>query len=141
MSYFKNFGSSIYSHATKDVKKKLEPTIELGIFVGYSDTPHNYRAYLPAHMMTVVKRDVKFDEDKAMQLYRERDLELHAVEELLVPKDEPQDVEKLHEEDHGLAEPTHTESSTIHGRRCTTEADRLSLDPEEHVGAPTSLLR
>ena len=33
----------------------------------------------------------------------ERDLDLHADEELLVPKDEPQDVEQPHAEDHGVA--------------------------------------
>ena len=36
---------------------------------------------------------MKFDEDKAIQLSLHRELELHAVEELLAAKDEPQDVE------------------------------------------------
>ena len=36
--HFKIFGSSVYVHVTKDAKKKLEPTIEIGIFVGYTDT-------------------------------------------------------------------------------------------------------
>ena len=44
--------------------------------------------------MTVVRRDVKFDEDKAMQFSLERELDFHADEELLVLKDEPQDVEQ-----------------------------------------------
>jgi hypothetical protein len=34
VSHFKNFGSSVYLHVTKDSKKKLEPTVEVGIFVG-----------------------------------------------------------------------------------------------------------
>ena len=42
----------------------------------------------------------------------ERELDLHVEEELLVPKDEPQDVEKPHVEDHGVAETTHAEPST-----------------------------
>ena len=45
VSYFKFFGSSLYFHVTKYAKKKLEPTSEVGIFVGYVDTPHNYRVY------------------------------------------------------------------------------------------------
>jgi len=36
------FGSSVYCHVTKDARKKLEPTTELVIFVGYINTPHNY---------------------------------------------------------------------------------------------------
>ena len=46
-----------------------------------------------AHKMTVVKRDVKFEEDKTMRLSLERELKFHAGEEILAPKDEPQDVE------------------------------------------------
>ena len=66
--YFKIFGSYVYFHVTKDVRKKLEPTIELGIFVGYNDTPHKYRVYFLAYRMTMVRRDVKLNEQKAMQL-------------------------------------------------------------------------
>ena len=42
VSHFKIFGSSVYVHVTKDARKKLEPTTEIGIFVGYTETPHNY---------------------------------------------------------------------------------------------------
>ena len=66
VSYFKNFGSSIYFHVTKDSRKKLEPTDEIGIFLGYIDTPHNHRGYLPKSRMNVFRRDVNFDEEKAM---------------------------------------------------------------------------
>jgi len=71
----------------------------------------------------------------------ERELDLHANEELLVPKDEPKDVEQPHEEDHGVVETTHAEPSTKHGRRCTKEAEKLILDVTKHVGAPTSQRR
>ena len=79
---------------TKDARKKLEPTAEVGIFVGYTDTPHNYRVYLPEIRKTVVRRDIKFHEEKAMKCSLEREPHLHADEELLVPKDEPQDVDQ-----------------------------------------------
>ena len=69
----------------------------------------------------------------------ERELDLHANEELLVPEEEPQDVEQPHAEDHGVVEKNHAEPSTKNCRRCTTEADRLRLDVVEHVVAPTSL--
>ena len=40
-----------------------------------------------------------------------------------------------------MEETIHAEPSTRHGRRRTTEADRLRLDATEHVGAPTSQRR
>lgn len=39
VSHFRIFGSSVYFHVIKDAWNKLEPTTELGIFVGYTDTP------------------------------------------------------------------------------------------------------
>ena len=39
---------------------------------------------------------------KALKLLLERALHLHVEEELLVPKDEPQDVDQPQEEDHGV---------------------------------------
>ena len=93
ISHLKIFGSPVYIHVTKDAKKKLEPTVEVGIFVGYTETPHNYRVYFPDIRMTVVQWDIKFHEEKAMKLSLERELHLHAEEEL-VPKDEPLDVDQ-----------------------------------------------
>ena len=66
VAHFRIFGSSIYFHVAKDARKKLEPIAKLGIFLGYTNTLHNYRVYLPSHMMIVVHRDLKFDEEKAM---------------------------------------------------------------------------
>ena len=75
-------------HVMKDSKKKLEPTVEVGIFLGYADTPHNYRVYFPDSRKTVVQRDIKFQEEKAMKCLLEREPHLHVDEELLVPKDD-----------------------------------------------------
>lgn len=66
VSHFKIFGSSVFFHVTKDARKKLEPIVELGILVGYIDTPHNYWVFLPTSQRIVVCRDLKFDEQKAM---------------------------------------------------------------------------
>ena len=76
-----------------------------------------------------------------MQLSLERELDLHAEEELLVPKDVPQYVEQPHAEDHGVEENTHPELSIRNGRRRTMEVDKLRLDDAENVGAPTSQRR
>jgi hypothetical protein len=123
-------------HVNKDARKKLEPTAEVGIFVGYTETPHNYRVYFPNSKMTVMRRDIKFDEGKAMRLSLERELDLHAEEELLVPKDESQDVDQPHEEVHRVEETTQAEPSIRNGRKRTTEAERLRLDAAQNIGAP-----
>ena len=54
VSHFNIFGSFVYVHVTKDVRKKLEPTAEIRIFVGYTETPHNYPVYFPNSRMIVV---------------------------------------------------------------------------------------
>jgi hypothetical protein len=138
VSHSKIFGSSIYVHVTNNARKKLEPTVEVGIFVGYTKTPHNYHVYFPNSKMIVMRWDIKFDQGKAMWLSLERELDLHAKEELLVPKDESQDVDQPHEEVHGVEEATHADPSIINGRKCTMKVDRLRLDVAQNVGAPTS---
>ena len=80
---FRIFGSSIYFHVTRDANKKIESKTELDIFVGYTDTPHNYRVYLLTSRMSVVCRDVRFDKEKATRDSLERDLEINSVEEIL----------------------------------------------------------
>ena len=77
-------------------KKTLEPTAEIGIFLGYTETLHNYHVYFPNSKMIVKCLDIKFDEGKAMRLSLERELDLHAEEEQLVPKDESLYVEEVH---------------------------------------------
>lgn len=66
VSHFCIFGSLVFYHVTKYAQKKLDPTTKLGILVGYTDTPHNYRVFLPASQRTVVCRDLKFDEQRSM---------------------------------------------------------------------------
>eukprot|EP00253_Pinus_taeda_P024768 PITA_24768 len=54
LSHLRIFGANVYMHVTKDSKKNLEPTAEVGIFLGYTNTPHNYRVYFPDSGKTVV---------------------------------------------------------------------------------------
>ena len=51
---------------TKDDRKKLESTVDIDIFLGHTETPHNYHVYFPNNRMTIVRHDIKFDEGKAM---------------------------------------------------------------------------
>ena len=64
VSYFKIFGSSVYVHVRKYARKKLKPKTKIGIFLRYTETPYNYRVYFPNNRMTIVRRDIKFDEEK-----------------------------------------------------------------------------
>ena len=106
--------------------------------MGYTKTPHNYRVYFPNSRMTVVRWDIKFNEEKAMKLSLERELDLHAEEELLVPKDESLDVDQPQEEVHRVEESNHAELNIRTGIRHNTEAERLKLDVAQIVEVPTS---
>ena len=139
VSHFRIFRSLVYCHVAKDALKKLEPKIEFGMFVGYTNTPHNYRVYMLTSRMIVLHKDISFDKEKAMQVSLERELELHADEVILASKDEgPRiDVEHPHVEFHRVETSTHEES--LRERiKCTREADRLLDDAQENVGAPSS---
>jgi hypothetical protein len=73
-----------------------------------------------------------------MRLSLKRELYLHAKEELLVPKDESQDVDQPHEEVHGVEETTQANTSIRNARKHTTEDDKLRLEVAQNVGAPNS---
>lgn len=110
----------------------------MGIFLGYIDTPHNYQVCLPTNKMTMVHTDVKFYEKKAMRYSLERELQVHAVEDILAAKEERQDdVEQPHAEEKREETSTHVDSSSD-GREHTREVDRLLHDAREKVGATTS---
>ena len=95
--------------------------------------------YLPTSRRTVVRRDLKFDEEKAMRVSLERELQLQAMEELLFPKEEePQtNAEQPHAEVPRVETSTQAESSGDEQKH-TREADRLLEDARENVGAPSS---
>jgi hypothetical protein len=45
----------------------LKVTFEMEIFVGYSETSKAYQVYIPALRKTMVRRDVKFEEDRSLK--------------------------------------------------------------------------
>ena len=63
--------------------------MELGVFVGYTETPHNYRVYFPSSRMKFGRRDINFDDKKEMQCSLERELQIPPEEEILAPNEEP----------------------------------------------------
>ena len=73
-----------------------------------------------------------------MKLSLEREIHLHAEEELLVPKDDPLDVDQPQEDIYGVEQYTHAKTNIRQGRKRTTEAERLKVDAAQNVGVPTS---
>jgi transposase InsO family protein len=73
VGHLRIFGCVTHSFIPKELRKKMEPTAEKGIFVGYSEISKAYRIYIPALKRVVVRRDVKFEEQKAFERSRELD--------------------------------------------------------------------
>ena len=73
VGHFKILGCLTYSHVPSKKRTKLEPTTEKDIFVGYDEISKAYHIYIPARKQTVVRRDAKFEEDKAFMKSHELD--------------------------------------------------------------------
>ena len=67
VGHFRIFGSLAYCHIPNEKRSKLDQTAEKGYLVGYSETSKAYRIYIPSSRKIVVRRDVKFTEDRAFQ--------------------------------------------------------------------------
>ena len=76
VGHFRIFGCLTYSYVPKEKRTKLEPTADKGIFVGYNETSKAYRIYIPTKRKVVVRRDAKFEEERALR----RSRELHYLE-------------------------------------------------------------
>ena len=48
VGHLRIFGCIAYSYVPKEKRTKLEPTVEKGVFVGYSETSKAFRIYIPA---------------------------------------------------------------------------------------------
>ena len=53
----------------------MEATGERGIFVGYDETSKAFRIYLPAQRKVVVRREVKFEEEKSFKWSLDSEME------------------------------------------------------------------
>ena len=65
VSHLRIFGYVVYIHIPKEKRTKLDPSINKGIFVGYSESSKAYRIYFPGFKNIDISRDVTFDEDSA----------------------------------------------------------------------------
>ena len=91
VGHFRMFGCLTFSHVPSEKRTKLEPTTEKGIFVGYNETSKAYLIYIPAQRKLVVRRDVKFEEDRAFRKSLDlRDRDSSQVEQDTTQRDRTQ---------------------------------------------------
>jgi hypothetical protein len=64
---FQICGCITYSHVPSEKRTKLEPMTERGIFFGYNATSKAFCIYIPSLRKTVLRRDVRFEEDRAFR--------------------------------------------------------------------------
>lgn len=62
--HFKIFGILAYCHIPGDTCSKLDQAVKRGYFVGYNETSNKYQIFILGAKRIIVKRDVKFMEDK-----------------------------------------------------------------------------
>ena len=75
IGHFRIFGCLTYSHVPFEKRTKLEATGERGNFVGYDETSKAFRIYFPAQRKVVVRREVKFEEEKAFRRSLDSEME------------------------------------------------------------------
>ena len=68
MSYIHIFGSVCYCHVYADSRKKLDPSGEKGLLIGYNKTSKVYKIYIHARKGFIVSRNFQFDEDRALRI-------------------------------------------------------------------------
>jgi hypothetical protein len=70
VGHFRIFGCITYSYVPSEKRTKMDPMAERGIFVGYSETSKAFRIYIPSLRNTVLRRDVRSEEDESFRKSR-----------------------------------------------------------------------
>jgi hypothetical protein len=139
-------GCLVYCHIPSEKRTKLEATAEKGIFVGYSETSKAHRIYIPAFRKTLVKRDVKFEEDRTLKKAhdivptkaRDQELETQKEEETQVTSTGTD--AKTTDQDEEQEAPSVPDSPS--SRRTKTKWVQQTLrEAQEYVGAPRTSIR
>jgi len=63
------FGCVAYCRIPAEKRTKLDPTTKKRVLVGNSEASKSYRIYIPTTMKTVLHKDVKFEEERALQIH------------------------------------------------------------------------
>jgi hypothetical protein len=65
IGHFKIIGCPVYIHVPEEEDEVGSPSGKKGIFVGYNETSKAYMIFIPMQRKTIVRRDVKFEENLA----------------------------------------------------------------------------
>ena len=89
VSHIHIFGSVCYCHVNADNRKKLDPSGEKGLLVGYSNISNSYRVYIPIRRRIIVSKDVQFNEDRALQKSLDLPAEQQPAQDTGIKLEEP----------------------------------------------------
>jgi hypothetical protein len=141
------FGCLVYCHVPSEKRTKLEATAEKGIFVGYSETSKAYRVYILALRKTVVRRDVKFEEDRALRKAHDTVQQQQGIRSLRLRRmrrhrlqgtgTDAQTSDQDEEQEAPLVQDTPSSSR----RRKTRWVEQTLREAQEYVGAPRTSVR
>jgi hypothetical protein len=67
VEHIKIFGCLTYSHVPSERRTNLDSIAQQGILVGYSEVSKAYHIYIPSLRRVVVRRYVRFEEDRDFQ--------------------------------------------------------------------------
>eukprot|EP00253_Pinus_taeda_P032184 PITA_32184 len=135
--HFRIFGSLAYCRIPEEKRKKLDQTAEKGYLVGYSENAKAYRIYLPGSRKVVVRRDVKFMEDRAFKRSRKMPSKEQPKEDLLVMPLQPTEVKNSssNQEDSQDEEEEQTEALADRGRT-SRELRQILHDAKNFIEEP-----
>jgi hypothetical protein len=129
------FGCITYCHIPAERRTKLDPTTEKGNLVGYSETSKSYRVYIPSTSKTVIQRNIKFEEERALRKSsQDRDIseaEVPNQEEEPSPKGADLPTEGQREE----------EQPTLSKKRKPKWVEQLLKETSEQVKSPKTSIR
>eukprot|EP00253_Pinus_taeda_P003147 PITA_03147 len=136
VSHFRISGSLAYCCVPEEKTKRSNQTAEKGYLVVYSENAKAYRIYLPGRRKVLVRRYVKFMEDRAFRKSREMPSKEQSKEEPLVKplqptkvKNSSSDQEDSHDEEELTKAPT--------GRgRTSKELHQILRDAKDFISVP-----
>jgi len=135
VSHFRIFGSLAYCRIPEQKRKKLDQTAEKGYLVGYNENAKAYGIYLPRSRKVVVRRNVKFMEDRALKKSQEMPSKEQSKDESLVKALQPTEVKNSSSNREESQEEELTEAPATKGRM-SREFRQILRDAEDFIGAP-----
>jgi hypothetical protein len=84
VEHIKIFGCLTFSHVPSERRTKLDPTAQQGILVGYTEVSKSDHIYILPLRRVMVRRDVRFEEDRDFVRSLESRVEVEDDAEFLV---------------------------------------------------------